>query len=159
MELDYDRWTTPESRQTVIDERNRLLNWETTYKKHIEDLATEVRQAHHAIQFIGERLIREAEDRDWCDEFDRFVESVNNEIPSRFALPTRRREYEVTWSETVTVTVDRSVTVIADNPDDAIECAKEIDDGASNNEIMEAIRYGGWETIYDSESDYEVTEI
>ena len=159
MELNYDRWTTPESRQTVIDDRNRLLGWETINKERIEHLSQEVQKARDAIQFIGDRLIQEAENRGWCDDFDRFVESVNNELPNRFMLPTRQHEYEVTWTEIVTVTVDRSVTVTATNPDDAIEYAREIDEGASNNEIIEAIRYGGWETNYDSEDNYEVTEI
>lgn len=74
-----------------------------------------VAQANHEsdIARIGERLITEATDRSWCSEYDGIIEDLNSELSVE--LPSREREYRVTWTETF------STTVSARNEDDAIE--------------------------------------
>lgn len=79
-------------------------------------------QAQRAIYIIGERLLTEADDRGWCAEFDEIIDDVNANLPSYLQLPTRSKDYTVTWTETYTITVKRSECVSEmRNEDDAID--------------------------------------
>lgn len=113
-------------------------------------------QAFDAIDMIGQRLIEESERRGWCSEFDQIIEEVNSNLPGPFLLPSREREYEVTWSETYYVTVNRSITVTARNESEAEDYARDYDT-ADTSEILEAVRYNGAE-FSDDNGDFEVTE-
>lgn len=54
------------------------------------------RDLHSALAAIGEALMREAEDRGWCDEYDSFVEQVNRELAQYGAeLPVREQDFEI----------------------------------------------------------------
>jgi hypothetical protein len=64
------------------------------------------------IKRLGEALLQEANDRDWCGEYDTFAEE--------WGLPKRTSEWEVTMT----------VRVTARNEDDAVELVK---DGVSIN--------------------------
>jgi hypothetical protein len=113
-------------------------------------------QAFDAIRIIGERLIQESEARSWCSEFDQIISEVNDALPGPFMLPVREREYEVTWTETYTVTVNRSATFTATNEDEAVDYAKDYET-ADGDELVSAIRYGDWE-FSDDNGDYEASE-
>lgn len=65
-----------------------------------------------------------AEERDWCDEFDTAVDVLNGKLPTGWHFRERSREYCVEWNETYTVTVRRSENVVACNDEDAIEIAQ-----------------------------------
>ena len=110
-------------------------------------------EAQDAIRIIGERLISESEDRDWCAEFDTIIDDVNGSLPAWGQLPDRTREYTVTWSEEYRVTVQRETTVTARSEADAISIAQEYDE-ADGDEVASAARYNGF--TYDCDnSDYE----
>ena len=74
------------------------------------DLVRSTQEASQArIDSIVEGLFEEAQERDWCSEFDDFME--------RMGLPARQREFELRVEVPVTV----YVTVTANNYDDAVE--------------------------------------
>lgn len=78
-------------------------------------------RAEHAsdIEVIGNALQEEAESRDWCSEYDEFVEGVNMRLSME--LPVREREYEVE----IDVTYRMTVSVTARSEDEALEAAEE----------------------------------
>ena len=116
-------------------------------------------QAWKCLEIIGERLISESEDRGWCNEFDRIIDEVNAELPGAFQLPTREKEFEVTWSQTVTVVVDCSAQFTARNADEARDMAENYEDAVDMESIVAAVRYGNYEEEYDGASNFEVSEV
>lgn len=98
-----------------------------------------------AIQIIGQRLIDESNSRGWCEEFDRIISDVNEDLPSWLELPVRQQEYIVSWVDYVTVTVSRSTSVMASSESAAIALAQEDDYGSDSSDVIEAIREGNWE--------------
>jgi len=115
-------------------------------------------QAYDAIHMIGIRLIDEAERRNWCSEFDEIIDDVNANLPGPFELPTREREYNVSWTETYTITVQRSTTVTARDAEQACDAASELYTGeADDYEIRDAISCGNYE-FRDDNNDYEAEE-
>jgi hypothetical protein len=115
-------------------------------------------QAFDAIRIIGERLIRESNDRGWCSEFDEIIDDVNASLPGPFALPTRERDFVVSWTEQYTVTVRRSATVTARDEDSACDMASEMYSGeADEYEMRNAVNDGDYE-FSDDNSDFEAEE-
>ena len=110
--------------------------------------------ADQAMEIISRRLIEEAQDRDWCDEFDHIIEEVNEKLPSRFQLEARERNYNITWTETYTVTIQRHVNLDATSADAAHDLANDLQGEASQHDLEEAIRNGDFE--YDVSDDYEI---
>ena len=110
--------------------------------------------ADQAMEIISRRLIEESQDRDWCDEFDNIIEEVNEKLPSRFQLDTRERNYNITWTETYTVTIQRHANLDATSADVAGELADDLRGEASNHDLEEAIRNGDFE--YEEADDYEI---
>ena len=154
-----DRIVSPNHNPSVgeiIHAWNNSANREANLQQRFDEFQ---RQAYRAIEIIGERLISESDRRGWCDEFDRIIEEVNGELPGPFALPEREKEYEVSWTETVMVSIDRSVTVRARNRDDALEQAPDEIDSISTSEVVDAARYGSWEVDEYADHDYEVREV
>lgn len=135
--------------------------WQTHQRANREQArANEISEkAWKCLEIIGERLIQEAENRGWCEEFDRIIDEVNDELPGAFALPMRQHEYEVTWTQTVTVNVDMSATFTARSEEEAEEMARNWDDGIDSSAIIESIRNGNYEEDYDGASDFEVCEL
>lgn len=113
-------------------------------------------EARRAIDMIGERLIQESNDRGWCSEFDDLIDQANSNLPGWLQLPERTREFEVSWTETYTVTVRRSVCIEAKSEDHAISIAHDWD-SADEYELRDAISYGDWE-YQCSGDDYEAEE-
>lgn len=113
-------------------------------------------QAQNAIAKIGERLIQESNDRSWCSEFDQIIDDVNSDLPGWLQLPEREREYEVTWTESYSITVPRSITVTARNEEQACDIAADWEE-ADEYEMREAISAGNYS--YDCDNgDYEAEE-
>ena len=87
--------------------------WEDRYrqeaKRHIEDINT-----------IGDRLIFEADQRGWCEDYDKMVDDLNTKL--HLDLPLRNRDYEVA----VSFTVHMNVTVQAQGPEDAQSMANDM---------------------------------
>lgn len=115
-------------------------------------------QAQDAISKIGDRLIQESNDRNWCGEFDEIIDDVNGALPHWLQLPTRDRDYTVSWTETYTVTVRRSSTVTARNEEQACEIAADSYVGeADEYEMRDALSYGNYE-FSDDCGDFEAEE-
>lgn len=78
---------------TVLTERLKLA----------QQMTSEARRNHQAdIEWIGQKLMSEAEQRDWCDQYDKFVEEVNNQL--HVELPTRYIDYTAEIRITVSYT-------------------------------------------------------
>jgi hypothetical protein len=74
------------------------------------------RQEHESdIQIIGDALLYEADQRSWCDDYDKFVAGLNNQL--KVPLPMRESEWSVTLTYSVTVTRN----FMATSREDAIE--------------------------------------
>lgn len=111
--------------------KDELLQWKQRYEQQ-RDVATTTRdQWGEDIKLIGERLIKEANDRGFCSEFDDVIDDLNSKL--RVELPTRRKEYVVTQ----VVKVTRSITVYANNEEEAL------DDLSSIDNVRDLDR-GGW---------------
>ena len=108
-----------------------------------------------AISVIGGRLIEEANNRGWCSDYDRIIENVNSEVASGWELPVRNAQYEVTWTESYTVTVYRSATFTASDEDDAIEIAHN-EETADRYALRDAIDNGNY--TFDEADDYEASQ-
>ena len=113
-------------------------------------------EARRAMDMIGERLIQESNDRGWCSEFDDLIDQANSNLPGWLQLPERTREFDVSWTETYTLTVHRSICVEAKSADHAISIAQDWEE-ADDSELRDAISYGNWS--YDCDNgDYEATD-
>ena len=122
-------------------EKERLERDVQTFRTRADTYATD-------FSIVGEALMEEAENRGWCDEYDRFVENVNV-LTSLLDLPEREREYEVVVTGTATVSWSHPVTVTARSADEAIEMVEnnpsayfDMDEAATD-----ALNYGyGWDS-------------
>lgn len=138
-EVSEDRWNTC-TRGTFTrfsDSGNRMTigkviasfaNIDYHREEWVKRADEKAADALRAIQIIGDRLIQESEDRSWCSEFDQIIDDVNSSLPGWLQLPTREREYEVTWTEQYTVTVRRCATISARNSEEAINIAQDWDE-------------------------------
>lgn len=135
------RGTIENLNQALESERTRLRETRANFDRSME--------------IISRRLNGEAENRGWCDEFDRIVEDVNADLPGPYFLEKRRREFEVQWTEKYTVTVHRSATIMAESDEEAIDEVREWDE-ADTYDLKEAIDNGNYE--FDSADDYEAEE-
>jgi hypothetical protein len=78
-------------------------------------LSDNARKHANDIKLIGEALISEANERDWCAEFDQWVDALNPTL--NIELPLRVSDY----TTEITITVDFS-----SSPDDAEFVAADI---------------------------------
>lgn len=62
------------------------------------------RREHHEadIRLIGDSLLYEADQRSWCDDYDKFVAGLNQQLTVK--LPERETEWTVTLTYSVIVT-------------------------------------------------------
>ena len=130
-------------------------NHADAWVKKYDDIRTD---AMRAISTIGDRLICESNDRNWCSEFDEIIDDVNNALPGWLQLPTREREYEVRWTETYTVTVCRSTTVTARDPESACDYVSDYVGEADDYDMREALSCGNYE-FSDDNGDFEAEEV
>lgn len=97
---------------------------------------------------ISSVLRNEAEDRDWCNEYNDFVDSLNDRL-NLIQFDRLTSEYEVTVTVTRTQTQTITTTIEARNEDEAQEC---FDDDPSHHASYE-LHENKWE---DSDIEYEV---
>lgn len=107
----------------------------------------EAQRRHRAdIATIGDCLLSEAEDRQWCSDYDDIVEKLNANLYGD--LPVRKRDY------TVRVSVQVDIDVSAANEDEARELAKEIARRAESAvDSTDGVRTSEWDSSYDYEID------
>ena len=98
----------------------------------------------------SERIMQEANDRDWCSEYDRIMNEIKDDLEIA-DIPEREEEVNYAWDETYTVTVrrygSRSMRRGYDS-DDIAQAAREENNNsdASSSEIIDAIRDGNYES-------------
>lgn len=86
---------------------------------------------------LSSRIQQECEARDWCGEYDAIVDDVNFQLEV-FQMPTRKRDYDV--EATVTVTYNVSFKVEDQENED---CARYEVENLSVSEILDAAG-GSW---------------
>jgi len=119
----------------------RIAALEEQRRQYDNALQMERQRHEQDIERIGERLIQEAEQRDWCSEFDRVVNELNGSL--HISLPTRSQDYDVTLTYTVTV----NWSVNARDEEAAISQAQE---EIGDYEIRQAVNAGAYEIDYES---------
>ena len=117
---DWGKILTRQLRGPVpADEYDELVAKLAEMTQHRDTLArraTEARANHVGdIGVIGKALRDEADERDWCDDYDNFVQEVNKHL--HVELPVREHDYVVTATFSVTL----RYTVSAQSEDDARE--------------------------------------
>ena len=144
-----NRYTMPDSMADMAAEIERLTK-ALAYEKE-QHAATKTDRADIIADFslVSDLLLEEAQDRDWCDEYDTFVDNVNKRT-KKMSLQNCQIEYEVTVQRVRTVYEQVTVTVEGrrgmseyDLQDAAFEEAGmsydwyEVDDDVSDHEIMD----------------------
>ena len=127
----------------------RLANAEMRNGRQMARVDELLRQAHEITRIVGQRLLDEAERRNWCAEFDDIINEVNDELPGGFQLPTRKRMFRVEVEVTGTHTTTYTVEVEASSSDEAYELVDESpSDYFDPDEVMtDAVRYDSWDDI------------
>jgi phosphosulfolactate synthase (CoM biosynthesis protein A) len=91
---------------------------------------------------ITNAIYEEAQERDWCEQYDSWAEDVNTTLKF-FEIPLMRREYSVTYTITRTQEAQVTVTVTATNEDAAEDCANDI---YSETDLADKVDEYEWET-------------
>ena len=133
-----------------FDEQAKNVRLETEFSE-FKDAAYKLRDV------VGERLIEESNDREWCDEFDRIISDINDQLHWDLQLPIRDKTYNVTYREEFTVSVERNMDIVAASEEDAIEQAKNEYDCADIYDIKNAVDCGDWSFI--EADDYEAEAV
>ena len=136
-----------------IKEMHSQYQYNQTQKEQLETQRRVIMSAHEGFTAVSEAFAEEALSRGWCSEAEEFIDNVNAQIPSPFALTPMTREYCVDVTLEVTSYVTVSTTVTARNESDAASMVQ--DDFSAyfdNGDISDAMR--------DSEvSDYNIQEV
>ena len=123
----------------------------------MKDQVTDCESAHKSdISIIGAEILQVFAENDFCDIADRALDVLNEKISGKYPLPVRRSERMVAWEERIIVTISHTATFLSEDDDDAIEQAKEYDDGANTTAIMQAVTDG--EYFLDECQNYEVVQ-
>ena len=96
---------------------------------HLNLYKTVCEQFTKALSLIGEKGAAASERYDWCAAYDEVIDEINEALPSEFQIPTREKEFELTASITVTLTMDCSASVTAKSFEDAVDALKDDFDG------------------------------
>lgn len=143
--------TSPDTDKYSLFSREQLiaclLVQEQASTRHFDSWMKEQATHHANIEVISQHLLEEANARDWCADYDDFVERVNAHLVG-VELTARTRLYVVTQI----ITIRRNMMVSAKDSDQAEEMAS--DEGEFDPYEFAT---GDWE-IDDTTSDYEVRE-
>lgn len=99
-----------------------LAFYDRTLEEKRERIVELEKNAAKAIEAIGSTLLDAAERHEWCEVFDKEVNSMNlylKELNSDWALPTREKEYTVRIRVDAQVSFYEEVTVTARDEEDA----------------------------------------
>jgi hypothetical protein len=114
---DTTTWTPDDLQATVDRQREQIAHQSTTIadlNATVDDITRQlattteqhtvaVRQHRSDIAAIGQRLLDEADDRRWCDQYDTVVDELNKLLT--VTLPTRDRDHDVEIDVRVTIRV------------------------------------------------------
>lgn len=162
--MDFDRWehierpddTSPadaagnpyggdasvyELTRNVHELQQAATRKDKTIKELMFRAQDEALTAQNAMTLISETLAEEANERDFCSEWDQIVRALNRELPLSHQLDERMKEIRVHWVERYLVDVPRSIVVTATDNDDAKDRAENSDEygNAEDHEVIDAI--------------------
>jgi hypothetical protein len=131
---------------TNIDDINLLKNIIASLKHNLtvmtidrdnnKTMRFEGRQKHERdIELIGNALILQAEDRDWCSQYDEFITDLNKELSVE--LKIREKEYQVEIEVTRKQVQRVTVTITANDEDHARELINDDPSNYYEDQIME----------------------
>lgn len=86
-------------------------------------LSDRSRQHRSDVEKIGQALIKEANEREWCSQYDDLIDELNTELYE--PLPVRMRTYDVTLMVTRTQSQEVVIQVECRDDNDAIGLAEE----------------------------------
>lgn len=109
-----------------------------TLNARIRSLQEQVSQAHRAFEIASGILIREANDRGWCEAYDNIIDEINGDMPGSYRFEEREAEYDVEVEITATVTYTTTVSVTARSQEQAEEYLS--DDMSSYVDAEEVLR-------------------
>lgn len=96
-------------------------------------------------RLLGKLLHQEANSRKWCDEYQEFVCKVNS-LTTHLKMEFPVREYCVSWSTDVIVTVSGTKKITAfDSEDAALIFHDRADIEISHSDMIRAIDMGNWD--------------
>lgn len=75
------------------DATAELRGLNESLEARVGSLTASVRGYHHDLEVTWDRLLQEAEERDWCSDFDRIRDELANQM-SQFDPPIRAQDYE-----------------------------------------------------------------
>ena len=85
--------TMSEATKEFIKEMHSQYQYNQTQKEQLEVAKKTIMCAHEGFTAVSEAFAEEAISRGWCSEAEEFIENVNAQIPSPFALTPMTREY------------------------------------------------------------------
>lgn len=133
--------------KSIVASLKSALTVMTVDRDNNKSMRIEGRTKHERdIELIGNALLQEAEDRDWCSAYDDFIEVLNRSLTVE--LKSREHEYEVEIEVTRKQVQRVTVTVTARDEDHAREL---INDDPSNY-YEDQIDENDWE-VEDEDSD------
>ena len=117
----------PSSERAANPGRNRLFHDFQLTHARLDHVQSDLNDYKSDFNLVGEMLTHEAQNRDWCDEYDSFVEHFNSK--SKIAhIDERRNDYEVEVEMEVTMRIKTHVLTEARNADDAVDNVRDMDE-------------------------------
>ena len=110
----------------LTDDQKIIVSLRESLRITEENLARIKREAIDAMQFVNEFTNEEATRRDWCEQYDEAVESINARLPHWLQWELRQREFTIRVM--ADIRVEDNVTVSARSLDEAMELAQEMFD-------------------------------
>jgi len=110
----------------------------TDLQEQIDTLKRELERANERVTALSERagkwerdfnrhagaVLQEAIDRDWCDEYERVMDGIQNDLEIA-VIPQREQEYEIEVEITASASYTTTVTVTARSQEDAEEIVRD----------------------------------
>ncbi len=99
---------------------NRERNAASSDLNICRDSLARVKQSFSsAMRTISDAIWEESDARGWCDEVAKFMERVNDSLPTDYELILREQEYDVETTVTGTASTTHMVKVMAGSQEDA----------------------------------------
>lgn len=140
--------STVKNSEEYLIENSRLV----IERDNLRKLLSESKANHQKdIETIGNALIEEAEQRDFCSDYDNFIDELNEKLT--IDLPVRKKTFQVTVEITRTISTSVTVEVECSHEEDVNDLINE-DDSIWQDELPSSMEY--WDE--DDES-VEVTRV
>ena len=150
-------WTFAEAVVRPLSERRATLFQEFhRVSARLWEMTKEKRDYSSDIELIGSMLENEAESRNWCSEYDYFIDKFNAESKIAFIDP-REKEFDVTVDVSVSMTVPVTISVTARSEEDAESIVEDSASSYIDDSLVETtVNSGEWSINID---DYTVGEV